>query len=103
MSESLNPFDLTDEESQAAGDKHEDGPYDADQRWVGVPDLGKAAGDTTLTRTENYRIPAILFLLGLAGITWFVFGLWMLVGLLVYAFYGYKRSLLRHPDQPQWR
>jgi APA family basic amino acid/polyamine antiporter len=42
-------------------------------------------------------------LLGLAGVTWLVFGAWMAVGLAVYALYGYKRSLLRHPDQQQWR
>jgi basic amino acid/polyamine antiporter, APA family len=34
-------------------------------------------------------------LLGLAGVTWFVFGMWLLVGFAVYAFYGYKRSTLR--------
>jgi APA family basic amino acid/polyamine antiporter len=34
-------------------------------------------------------------LLGLAGVTWVVFGLWLLVGFAVYAFYGYKRSTLR--------
>jgi APA family basic amino acid/polyamine antiporter len=34
-------------------------------------------------------------LVGLAGITWVVFLLWLLVGFAVYFLYGYRRSLLR--------
>ena len=78
---------------------------------VGVMVLRRSRPDLQRSfRTPLFPITPILgmlfcgyLLLGLAGITWLVFGLWMLVGLTVYALYGYKRSLLRHPDQPQWR
>ena len=33
-------------------------------------------------------------IVALAGITWLVFGLWLLFGLVVYFLYGYRRSLL---------
>jgi APA family basic amino acid/polyamine antiporter len=53
-------------------------------------------------RTPLFPITPILgvlfcgyLLLGLAGITWLVFGMWLLIGFAVYAFYGYKRSTLR--------
>ena len=78
---------------------------------VGVMVLRRSRPDLKRSfRTPLFPITPILgmlfcgyLLLGLAGITWFVFALWMLIGLAVYAFYGYRRSLLRHPDQPQWR
>jgi APA family basic amino acid/polyamine antiporter len=78
---------------------------------VGVMVLRRSRPDLQRSfRTPLFPITPILgmvfcgyLLLGLAGVTWLVFGAWMAVGLAVYALYGYKRSLLRHPDQQQWR
>ena len=78
---------------------------------VGVMVLRRSRPDLQRSfRTPLFPITPILgmifcgyLLLGLAGVTWLVFGAWMLVGLTVYALYGYKRSLLRHPEAQQWR
>ena len=78
---------------------------------VGVMVLRRSRPDLQRSfRTPLFPITPILgmifcgyLLLGLAHITWVVFALWMVLGLTVYALYGYRRSLLRHPDQPQWR
>ena len=78
---------------------------------VGVMVLRRSRPDLQRSfRTTLFPITPILgmifcgyLLLGLAHITWVVFALWMVLGLTVYALYGYRRSLLRHPDQPQWR
>jgi APA family basic amino acid/polyamine antiporter len=37
----------------------------------------------------------ILLMMGLPAVTWIRFGLWLLVGLVIYAAYGYKKSALR--------
>jgi APA family basic amino acid/polyamine antiporter len=39
-------------------------------------------------------------MLGLPPITWFRFALWLAVGLVVYYFYGFKRSALHRADEP---
>jgi APA family basic amino acid/polyamine antiporter len=78
---------------------------------AGVMVLRRSRPDLTRSfRTPLFPITPILgmlfcgyLLLGLAGVTWVVFAAWMTVGLAVYALYGYRRSLLRHPDRPQWR
>jgi basic amino acid/polyamine antiporter, APA family len=78
---------------------------------VGVMVLRRSRPDLQRSfRTPLFPITPILgmvfcgyLLLGLAHVTWLVFALWMVLGLTVYALYGYRRSLLRHPDQPQWR
>jgi APA family basic amino acid/polyamine antiporter len=78
---------------------------------VGVMVLRRSRPDLNRSfRTPLFPITPILgmlfcgyLLLGLAGVTWLVFGAWMAVGLAVYALYGYKRSLLRHPEAQQWR
>jgi APA family basic amino acid/polyamine antiporter len=36
----------------------------------------------------------VMLMLGLPGVTWIRFGLWLLVGLVIYSAYGYKRSVL---------
>ena len=78
---------------------------------VGVMVLRRSRPDLTRSfRTPFFPVTPILgmifcayLLLGLAHVTWLVFAAWMLFGLAVYALYGYRKSLLRHPDQPQWR
>ena len=69
---------------------------------VGVIVLRRSRPDIRRSfRTPFFPITPILgmgfcayLLVGLAGITWLVFAAWMLVGFCVYAFYGYRRSLL---------
>ena len=58
---------------------------------------------TGITLAVLVFILAFILVHGLPHVTWLVFAAWMLFGLAVYALYGYRKSLLRHPDQPQWR
>ena len=37
----------------------------------------------------------------LTGETWLRFGIWLAIGLLIYAFYGYRHSELRATSRPQ--
>ena len=62
-----------------------------------------APGPTCLaaSRTPFFPITPILgvifcviVMLGLAGVTWLAFALWMLVGLVAYFLYGYRHSRL---------
>jgi APA family basic amino acid/polyamine antiporter len=77
---------------------------------IGVMVLRRSRPDLNRSfRTPLFPITPILgmvfcgyLLVGLAGITWLVFGAWMLVGFAVYFLYGYRRSLLHGtaPDVP---
>jgi basic amino acid/polyamine antiporter, APA family len=40
-------------------------------------------------------LSCLYLMLGLAWITWLRFGLWLIVGMVIYFLYGYKKSLLR--------
>ena len=70
---------------------------------IGVMVLRRSRPDLQRSfRTPFFPITPILgmlfcgyLLVGLAGITWIVFGIWMTFGLAVYFLYGYRRSTLR--------
>ncbi len=70
---------------------------------IGVIVLRRSRPDLTRSfRAPLFPITPILgmvfcgyLLMGLAGVTWLVFALWMAVGLAVYFLYGYRKSLLR--------
>jgi APA family basic amino acid/polyamine antiporter len=72
---------------------------------VGVVLLRRTRPDLPRTfRTPLYPLPpvlgvlfCVLLVLGLGTATWLVFLAWMLVGLGVYAVYGYRHSALRTP------
>ena len=40
-------------------------------------------------------LSCLYLMLGLPSITWLRFGLWLVVGMVIYFLYGYKKSLLR--------
>ena len=47
---------------------------------------------TSVERTTCSRV--------LPAFTWWRFGVWLVIGLLIYAFYGYRNSRLRHALPP---
>ena len=60
------------------------------------PDLQRSFHAPLFPLTPILGIGCIIWVMsGLAGITWLVFGLWMLGGLIVYFLYGFRHSKLR--------
>jgi APA family basic amino acid/polyamine antiporter len=65
------------------------------------PDLPRSFRTPLFPITPILGIVFIVWVMsGLAGITWLVFALWMLLGLVIYFAYSYRHSKLRLEGQP---
>ncbi len=63
------------------------------------PDLPRGFRTPLMPVVPLFGLALCVYLItGLQPVTWYTFLLWMVVGLVVYALYGYRRSALNHGD-----